>query len=130
MAFESFKVGQPISLKKGSRHSPVVPPLSSICSEDPITPELFPNNISTAARGGEHNTDRFEHVMKLLALLKGRKSGRQHILDIFWVDLRTISSRAGVRPHKNCRLTRDNLGKNSGQEAAKSWNLFNHLRGE
>ena len=69
----------------------MVLPLRTICSEDPITPELFPN-ISTSAMGGAQNTNRFEHVAKLLTLLKGHKSRRQHILDIFRVNLRIVNS--------------------------------------
>ena len=49
-------------------------------------------------RGGVQNTDRFEHVVKLLALLKGPESGRQNILDIFRVHLRIVNSFAVVRP--------------------------------
>ena len=69
----------------------MVLPLRTICSEDSITPELF-LNISTSAKGGAQNTDRFEHVTKLLTLLKGHKSRRQHILDIFRVNLRIVNS--------------------------------------
>lgn len=68
----------------------MVLPLRAIRSEDPITPELF-LNISTSARGGVQNTDRFEHVAKLLTLLKGHKSRRQHILDIFRVNLGIVN---------------------------------------
>ena len=63
----------------------MVLPLRTICREDPIAPELF-LSISTSARGGVQNTDRFEHVVKLLTLLKGHESRRQHILDIFRVN--------------------------------------------
>jgi hypothetical protein len=76
----------------------VVLPLRTIRSEDPITPELSLNISSTSERGGVQSTNRFEHVVKLLALLKGHKSGRQHILDIFRVHLRIVNSLAVVRP--------------------------------
>jgi len=75
----------------------VVLPLHTIRSEDPITPELF-LDISISTRGGVQNTDRLEHVVKLLTLLKGHESGRQYILDIFRVDLRIVNSLAGIRP--------------------------------
>ncbi len=97
----------------------MVLPLHTICSEDSITPELF-LNISTHARGGVQNTDRFEHVVKLLALLKGHKGGRQYIFDVLRIDSSIISPCDGVRTHKNYWLTCDDLGRKLGQEASRN----------